>query len=284
MTALLEARALTRTFGHFTAVDGVSFHVAPGEVVGLLGANGAGKTTAIRMLLGLLRPSSGEALLDGSPPNRESRRRLGYVPQSLGLYSELTALENLAFAAQAFGCPPATLEGPLADQGDTLVAALPLGLRRQLAFLCALQHTPAVLVLDEPTSGVGPLARTHLWDRIREEAVRGAGVLVTTHYMQEARQCDRLLLMSDGRLVATGREADIVDGTRTVSVTAPDWSRTFQLLAGAGFMVTLAGRAVRVVDPDDARLRATLAEAGLDATLTDVVPSIEERMTALAHA
>ena len=170
------------------------------------------------------------------------------------------------------------------DQGDTLVAALPLGLRRQLAFLCALQHTPAVLVLDEPSSGVGPLARTRLWDRIREEAVRGAGVLVTTHYMQEARQCDRLLLMSDGRLVATGTEADIVDGTHTVAVTAPDWSRAFEVLAGAGFMVTLAGRAVRVVDPDNARLRAALAEAGLDATLTDVVPTIEERMTALARS
>lgn len=284
MNALLEARALTRSFGRLTAVDDVSFRVGAGEVVGLLGANGAGKTTTIRMLLGLLRPSSGEALLDGSPPNRQSRRRLGYVPQSLGLYSELTVRENLAFAAQAFGCSPAALDGPLTDQADTLVAALPLGLRRQLAFLCALQHTPAVLVLDEPTSGVGPLARTHLWDRIREEAVRGAGVLVTTHYMQEARQCDRLLLMSDGLLVATGTEADIVDGTRTVAVTAPDWSRTFEILESAGFMVTLAGRAVRVVDPDDAHLRATLAGAGLEATLTDVVPSIEERMTALAHA
>ncbi len=284
MTALIEARALTRTFGHFTAVADVSFDVGPGEVVGLLGANGAGKTTVIRMVLGLLQPSSGEAVLDGSAPNRDSRRRLGYVPQGLGLYSELTVRENLAFAAQAFGCTPATLDGPLADQGDTLVAALPLGLRRQLAFLCALQHTPAVLVLDEPTSGVGPLARTRLWDRIREEAVRGAGVLVTTHYMQEARQCDRLLLMSDGRLVATGTEADIVDGTHTVAVTAPDWSRAFEVLAGAGFMVTLAGRAVRVVDPDNARLRAALAEAGLDATLTDVVPTIEERMTALARS
>ncbi|MFN8184879.1 MAG: ABC transporter ATP-binding protein [Candidatus Nanopelagicales bacterium] len=283
MSALIEARALTRTFGRFTAVDEVTFRVAPGEVVGLLGANGAGKTTTIKMLLGLLRPSGGQALLDGAPPSRESRRRLGYVPQGLGLYAELTVKENLAFAAQAFGCAPAALDGPLAAQADTLVSALPLGLRRQLAFLCALQHTPSALVLDEPTSGVGPLARTHLWDRIREEAVRGAGVLVTTHYMQEARQCDRLLLMSDGRLVATGTEADIVDGTRAVKVSAPDWSRTFEALAAAGFMVTLAGRDVRVVDPDDTRLRATLTDAGLDATVTEVVPTIEERMTALAH-
>ena len=152
MNTLLEARNLTRTFGNFTAVDDVSFQVGPGEVVGLLGANGAGKTTTIRMLLGLLRPSTGQALLAGSPPNRVGRRKLGYVPQGLGLYAELTVGENLAFAAQAFGCQPAELPPVLADDADTLVGGLPLGLRRQVAFLCALQHSPDVLVLDEPTS------------------------------------------------------------------------------------------------------------------------------------
>ncbi len=282
MNTLLEARNLTRSFGSFTAVDDVSFKVGPGEVVGLLGANGAGKTTTIRMLLGLLRPSTGQALLAGSPPNRVGRRKLGYVPQGLGLYAELTVGENLAFAAQAFGCQPAELPPVLADDADTLVGGLPLGLRRQVAFLCALQHAPDVLVLDEPTSGVEPLSRARLWDRIRAESSRGVGVLVTTHYMQEARQCDRLLLMSEGRLVATGTEADIVDGTRTVAVRGQDWARTFEVLTGAGFGVNLAGRDVRVVDPDPQRLRDVLASAGLEATLTDVPATIEERMTALA--
>ena len=284
MSALIEARGLTQRFGDFTAVDDVSLHVDAGEVVGLLGANGAGKTTTIRMLLGLARPTAGQALLDGAPPTRKSRRRLGYVPQGLGLYSELTVSENLAFAAQAFGCEPAGLEGALADESDTLVAALPLGLRRQLAFVCALQHGPDVLVLDEPTSGVEPLARVRLWDRIRSQADRGVGVLVTTHYMQEARQCDRLLLMSDGRLVAQGSEADIVDGTRAVAVHAQDWARAFEILSAAGMAVNLAGRDVRVIDPDEAHLQAVLAQAGLEATVTEVAPTIEERMTMLARA
>ena len=268
MTALIEARGLPQRFGDFTAVDDVSLHVDAGEVVGLLGANGAGKTTTIRMLLGLARPTAGEALLDGSPPTRQSRRRLGYVPQGLGLYAELTVSENLAFAAQAFGCAPAQLDGALADEADSLVASLPLGLRRRLAFLCALQHSPDVLVLDEPTSGVEPLARARLWDRIRSQADSGVGVLVTTHYMQEARQCDRLLLMSDGRLVAQGSEQDIVDGTRTVAVHADDWARLFEVLSTAGMAVNLAGRDVRVIDPDEERLRTALEQAGITATVT----------------
>jgi ABC-type multidrug transport system ATPase subunit len=283
MTALLEARRLTHTFGSLRAVDDVSFVVEPGEVVGLLGANGAGKTTAIRMLLGLLRPTSGEALLRGARPNRAGRAHLGYVPQGLGLYAELTVTENLRFAAQAFGCPPAVLAGGLAEIGDTLVSDLPLGLRRQVAFLCALQHNPDVLVLDEPTSGVEPLARVRLWDRIREQAARGVGVLVTTHYMQEARQCDRLLLLSEGRLVAQGTEADIVDGTSAVAVSSDNWAQLFEVLSGAGMAVNLAGRTVRVVDPDLVRLQQVLRANNVTATITDVTATIEERMTVLTR-
>lgn len=284
MSALLEARSLRQTFGDFTAVDNVSFDVQPGEVVGLLGANGAGKTTVIRILLGLLRPTSGEALLHGGAPNRQRRARLGYVPQGLGLYSELTVTENLSFAAQAFGCRQAPLTGGLVDAGSRLVADLPLGLRRQLAFLCALQHDPAALVLDEPTSGVEPLARARLWDSIRERSDEGVGVLVTTHYMQEAQQCDRLLLMSEGRLVAQGTEADIVDGTTAVAVESDDWAQVFAVLSDAGLPVGLAGRSVRVVNPDPVQLRALLLKAGIEATLTDVPATIDERMTTLARA
>jgi ABC-2 type transport system ATP-binding protein/ribosome-dependent ATPase len=283
MSALLQARSLSRSFGGFTAVDDVSFDVQPGEVVGLLGANGAGKTTVIRMLLGLLRPTHGEALLNGRHPSRLGREHLGYVPQSLGLYTELTVRENLDFAAQAFGCEPMPLTGHLLEAQDRLVSDLPLGLRRQLAFVCALQHEPDVLVLDEPTSGVEPLRRARLWDQIREQSRRGVGVLVTTHYMQEAEQCDRLLLMSTGRLVAAGTVADIVDGTTAVAVASDDWSTVFEVLGRDGFALNLDGRDVRVIDPDEARLREVLAQHGIVATLRPVRATIEERMTMLGR-
>jgi ABC-2 type transport system ATP-binding protein/ribosome-dependent ATPase len=284
MSSLITADALTMRFGQLTAVDDVSFAVGPGEVVGLLGANGAGKTTTLRMLLGLLRPTSGSALLGGGRPTRERRKNLGYVPQGLGLYEELTVQENLEFAAQAFGSAPAALTGPLDDARDRQVRDLPLGLARRLAFLCAVQHGPTALVLDEPTSGVDPLARSRLWDEVRAQSDRGVGVLVTTHYMQEARQCDRLLLMADGRLVAEGTEADIVDGTSVLSVTGTDWAGAFEVLTGAGFTVNLDGTGVRVVDADEQALRRALEAGGMAADLVRVTPTIEERMAAISAA
>jgi ABC-2 type transport system ATP-binding protein/ribosome-dependent ATPase len=277
--SLIEAQGLTCRFGDFTAADQVTFTVEPGEVVGLLGANGAGKTTTIRMLLGLLAATSGRALLNGGPPSRATRAKLGYVPQGLGLYPELTVEENLAFSAQAYGCAPAALPAPLVPSRDRLVGAIPLGLRRQLAFLCAVQHRPTALVLDEPTSGVEPLARARLWDQIREQAGTGVGVLVTTHYMSEARQCDRLLLMSDGRVAARGTERDIVGDTRAVEVETNDWTHTFEVLTAAGFAVTLAGRKVRVVNPDVQELREILAGEQVAAEVREVPATIEERMT-----
>ena len=277
--SLIEARGLTRRFGEFTAADDVSFTVEPGEVVGLLGANGAGKTTVIRVLLGLLAATGGQALLNGGPPSRATRAKLGYVPQGMGLYPELTVSENLAFTAQAYGCAPANLPESLVPHADRLVGAIPLGLRRQLAFLCAVQHAPTALVLDEPTSGVEPLARARLWDQIREQASAGVGVLVTTHYMTEARQCDRLLLMADGQVIARGTERDIVGDTRAVEVESGDWARTFDLLTTAGFAVTLAARSVRVVNPDEQRLRQVLQDAQVVSEVCAVPATIEERMS-----
>jgi ABC-2 type transport system ATP-binding protein len=282
VTALLVAHGLTRRFGDVTAVVDVSFEVGPGEVVGLLGANGAGKTTTIRMLLGLLAPTAGDAVLLGGPPDRESRRRLGYVPQGLGLYTELTVRQNVAFVAQAYGAQAAPLTKALEDSADRLVRDLPLGLQRQLAFAAALQHAPEVLVLDEPTSGVEPLASARLWDRIRDEADRGAGVLVTTHSMEEARQCDRLLLMADARLVGAGSEQDLVAGTSAVAVTTDSWTTAFEALTRAGELVTLDGRSVRVVDRDPVSVEAVLRDAGIAARVTEVPATLEERMAALS--
>jgi ABC-2 type transport system ATP-binding protein len=280
---LLRAGHVTRRFGTFTAVDDVSMQVRPGEVVGLLGANGAGKTTLIRMLLGLIAATSGSAEMLGGPPDRERRRRLGYVPQGLGLYGDLTVRENLSFSARAYGAAEPVLPPALTRHGDTLVRELPLGAQRQVAFLAALAHSPEVLVLDEPTSGVDVLARADLWDTIRAQAEHGAGVLVTTHYMQEAQQCDRLLLMADGRLVAQGSEADIVGSTTAVAVRTDDWAQAFAALNTEGVPVMLAGRAIRVANADPAGLRVVLEAAGIEASLEPVPATIEERMLTLAR-
>jgi ABC-2 type transport system ATP-binding protein/ribosome-dependent ATPase len=280
---LLRAGHVTRRFGAFTAVDDVSMRVRPGEVVGLLGANGAGKTTLIRMLLGLLAATSGRVDLLGGPPDRERRRRLGYVPQGLGLYGDLTVRENLSFSAGAYGAAAPALPPALREYAGVLVRELPLGAQRQVAFLAALAHAPEVLVLDEPTSGVDVLARADLWDTIRAQADRGAGVLVTTHYMQEAQQCDRLLLMSDGRLVGEGSEADIIGSTTAVAVRTADWARAFAVLNAAGAPVMLAGRAIRVANADPAELADVLSAAGIEASLQPVPATIEERMLMLAR-
>ena len=280
----LQAQSLTRQFKDNVAVDDVSFDVEFGEVVGLLGANGAGKTTTIRMLVGLLEPSAGIATLLDSPPNRESQRCLGYVPQGLGLYKDLTVLENLTFTAQAYGVEPPELTGPLADSSHRIVRDISLGLQRQLAFVSAVQHVPDVLILDEPTSGVGPLAAARLWDEIRREAERGVGVLVTTHSMQEARQCDQLVLLSDGLVVGRGTEADIVAGFAVIAVTADLWSDAFTTLTGTGALVTLNGRSVRVIDATHGEVDRTLHDAGITATLETLPATIDERMASLANA
>jgi ABC-type multidrug transport system ATPase subunit len=282
MSRLIEAIGLTRRFGDLTAVDDVSFSVGKGEVVGLLGANGAGKTTTIRMLIGLLAPTSGRARLAGRRPDTEARRRLGYVPQGLGLYTDLTVQENLSFVAGAYGVEAAPLSGDLDHQRDSLIGDLPLGLQRQLAFACAIQHRPSILILDEPTSGVGPLSAAVLWDRIRSEAERGAGALVSTHSMEEARECDRLILMSSGAIAATGTETDIIGDTTAVLVSTSSWTDAFEALEAAGALVTLDGRNVRVANADAAEVERQLAAAGITASVASVPASLDEKMVALA--
>jgi ABC-2 type transport system ATP-binding protein len=279
---LASAEGVTRRFGELVVVDEVDLTVAGGEVVGLIGANGAGKTTLIRMLLGLLVPTAGRVRLFGEPPSRRTRSRLGYLPQSLGLYEDLTVAENLAFSAAAYGSADARLEGELAEARDTLIRDLPLGLRRRAAFAIALAHLPDLLVLDEPTSGVDPLQRARLWDTIRASAEHGAGVLVTTHHLREAEQCDRLVVLAAGRVVAAGTLAEIVGDTAAAEVRTPSWEAAFTTLDQAGLPVSLVGRTLRVPAADPAAVHRLLASAGVPAEVAQVPASFEETFVVLA--
>jgi len=280
---LLAARGVSCSFGDTLAVHDVSMQVSPGEIVGLIGANGAGKTTLIRMLLGLLDPTKGEVDLVGGPPSRGARHHVGYVPQGLGLYRDLTVGENLDFVAAAYG-QPARARGALRALSAHLVGEIGLGEQRQLAFACALAHAPALLVLDEPTSGVDPIARTRLWDTIHAQAEAGAGLLVSTHYMQEAEQCDRLILMDRGVVVAQGTTAQIVGSTTTTRVRTTTWADAFQALRAADLPVALAGREVRVVDTSPAAVRQVLGAAGVACQVDVVGATLEETMTAVVRA
>jgi len=279
---LAVAAGATRRFGELLAVDHVDLEVRAGEVVGLIGANGSGKTTLLRLLLGLLPPTAGRVRLFGEPPSRRTRARLGYVPQSLGLYEDLTVAENLAFSTAAFGVHGAALEGDLAGVRDVLVRVLPLGLRRRVAFAIALGHRPDLLVLDEPTSGVDPLQRARLWETIRACAEAGAGVLVTTHHMSEAGQCDRLVVLASGRVVAEGTMDEVVGGTRAVEVRSGRWEEAFTALDTAGLPVSLVGRTLRVPGADPGAVGGLLADAGVDADLDEVPASFEEAFVVLA--
>jgi ABC-2 type transport system ATP-binding protein len=282
---LVEAVGVTRRFGSFTAVDNVSITVGAGETVGLVGANGAGKTTLIRILLGLLEPSDGHVSLLGAPPSRRTRRRLGYVSQNLGLYTDMSVVENVRFSTRALGSTLTSEDlGPdLAPLGHRLVGEIGLGRQRQLAFACATSHRPDVLVLDEPSSGVDPLARARLWDRIRSEADRGAAVLVTTHYMQEAQQCDRLVMLASGVVTARGTADEIVGDLTAVQVTGTSWSDAFMALSRAGYPVTLDGRRVRIADADVSEIADRLDAAAITAELEVVPARLDEAMVVLSH-
>ena len=210
----VRARGLTRRFGDFTAVEGLDLEVAQGEIFGFLGANGAGKTTAIRMLCGLLPPSGGEATVAGVPVGkhaRELKRRIGYMSQRFSLYDDLTVDENLEFFGGIYGLFGENLLGRSAELlpqlgldglGPRLAASLPLGFKQRLALGCALLHRPRVVFLDEPTGGVDPVARRRFWDLIYEQAAAGVTVFVTTHYMDEAEYCGRVSIMVQGGIVA----------------------------------------------------------------------------------
>lgn len=200
---LISVHELRKRFGDFEALKGVSFAVSPGEIVGLIGANGAGKSTSMRIILGLEAASSGQvSVLGQRPGSLQVRKHLGYVPQFVGLAPSLSASENLSFNARQYQCQVPAQVGQWASSfGATQVANLPLSTRRMLACVNATMHTPQLLIMDEPTSGMDPLARLRLWQYLRQLAASGVGILISTHYSSEAAQCDRVVRMRAGQVI-----------------------------------------------------------------------------------
>ncbi|MFS8116227.1 ABC transporter ATP-binding protein [Rhizobium jaguaris] len=219
--AVVRAEALSKSFGSFTAVDRLNLSIGRGEVVGFIGPNGAGKSTTIRMLCGLLRPTSGVALVAGHDVGRSPeavRANIGYMSQKFSLYGDLTVAENLRFFAGMYTVPRADLADRMRNalemaglngKENVLVKTLAGGWKQRLALGCAILHRPAVLFLDEPTSGVEPEARRRFWDLIHDLAAEGVTILVSTHYMDEAEYCNRIALINAGKLVALGSPGEL---------------------------------------------------------------------------
>ena len=236
---VIEVENLKRRFGSFMAVDGISFVVEHGEVLGLLGANGAGKSTTFRMLCGLLPPSEGRLLVAGHNLRKaaaKARQRIGYMAQRFSLYANLSVVENLRFFARVYGLNIqrrkqrvqwALEEFELADLADATSGELPLGYKQRLALAAALMHEPEILFLDEPTSGVDPLARREFWRRINALAEQKVTVLVTTHFMEEAEYCDRVVIMDRGKVLAEGTPEAIKKAHRTEKDPSPTLEDAF---------------------------------------------------------
>lgn len=223
---IIIAENLTRKFGYFTAVDNISLLVKRGEIFGFLGANGAGKTTTIKMLCGLLKPSSGKISVLGYDVYREGekiKRSIGYMSQRFLLYEDLTVSENIRFYGGIYGLRPKEIKlqmEKLLDKlgihnwKDTLIRFLPLGWKQKLAFLVSIIHQPPLVFLDEPTSGVDPLARRQFWDMIYEYSSKGVTVVVTTHYLDEAEYCNKLAIMNFGKIVVLDTPENLIRNTK----------------------------------------------------------------------
>lgn len=211
---IIKVENLTKTFGNFTAVKGISFDVKKGEIFGFLGANGAGKTTAIKMLIGISKPTSGTAVVAGFDVQTDSekvKRNIGYMSQKFSMYDDLTIRENIVFFGGIYGLSRQEIkqktkqlvqELELENYIDQLVISLPLGWKQKLAFSVAMLHEPQIVFLDEPTGGVDPITRRQFWEMIYAKAHTGTTIFVTTHYMDEAEYCDRVSIMVDGSIEA----------------------------------------------------------------------------------
>ena len=301
---VIVARELRRTFGDFVAVDDVSFRVRTGEIFGFLGPNGAGKTTTIKMLTGLLVPTSGSATVAGydvATQSRQIRRSIGYMSQKFSLYGDLTVSENIELFGGLYGVTGDRFAerrawilamAGLQGRETLLTSELPLGWKQRLALGCAVLHEPPVLFLDEPTSGVDPLARRAFWDLIDDLAHGGTTVLVSTHYMEEAEYCHQLILMNRGRIIAQGKPAELRStfSLPLLEIAVDDPAAAVHALQHADGIEEAAmfGRRVHVttradVDAHEA-VRSALQAGGIEAGgIAAVAPSLEDMFVALVR-
>jgi drug efflux transport system ATP-binding protein len=292
------AQDLTRVFGDFVAVDHVSFEVPRGEIFGFLGPNGAGKTTTIKILCGLLTPSSGVARVSGwdvSTQYEEIKKRIGYMSQKFSLYEDLTVEENLDFFGGIYGLDGERKQSRdawvlemagLAEKRKSLTRELALGWKQRLALGCAVLHEPPVLFLDEPTSGVDPLSRRSFWDLIHSLALHGVTVFVSTHYMEEAEYCHRLALMSKGRIIALGTPGELKKNwmkDSVVDLECDDLMRAAEMLQNEAVFseVAVFGSLLHLVTGDaDSAIsiaKEKLREAGIHLSRIEVItPSLED--------
>jgi ABC-2 type transport system ATP-binding protein len=302
----VDVENMTKVFGDFVAVDHITFTVGKGEIFGFLGPNGAGKSTAIRILLGLLTPTSGKAVVGGIDVEKDPeaiRKTVGYVSQKFSLYNDLTVKENIDFFSGIYGVPKhkrperrayALKMAGLEERADTMTALLPGGWKQRLALGCAILHEPAILFLDEPTSGVDPIARRNFWDLIYQLSGAGQTVFVTTHYMEEAEYCHRLALMHAGRIIALGVPANLKREMYAHSLLHLETSAlvpTMKLLAGepgilevavfgAGLHVTVTDTAATI-----AQIRRKLLAHQIDIRkLESIAPSMEDLFVSLIES
>jgi len=294
----VEVNGLTKRFGDFTAVDGVTFNIQRGEIFGFLGPNGAGKTTTIRMLLGLLRPTAGQASVLGYDIARQSeeiRRNIGYMSQRFSLYNDLTVGENLDFYGRTYGVRGAQLRerkrfvvemAGLEGRERELTRNLSGGWKQRLALGAAILHQPEMLFLDEPTAGVDPISRRAFWDLLYDLAEGGTTILVTTHYMDEAEHCQDLAFIHNGSIIAEGSPAEIkLDKMRgqvlEIDCAQPDVAMVKLSQMGLFDEVALYGALIHVVAEGvmehESRIRQALTEAGVQVRAIDVIaPSLED--------
>jgi ABC-2 type transport system ATP-binding protein len=294
----IDVRGLTRHFGAFVAVNDLSFSVKQGEIFGFLGANGAGKSTTIRMLCGLLRPTSGTALIGGIDVSRDPegvKRRIGYMSQRFSLYEALTVDQNIRFFGGIYGLTRDRLEARrqfviemagLKGRESTLTKDLPGGWRQRLALGCAILHEPKIVFLDEPTGGVDPLSRRRFWDLIGELSRQGVTVLVTTHYLDEAEHCHRIAIIQAGKMAALGTTTELKQVFSARPIVEIQASQPVQAMAILDQQpnvekTSLFGTAVHAVlkdrSTDPAALSAILKAQGVDvSSIGAVSPSLED--------
>jgi ABC-2 type transport system ATP-binding protein len=300
----VKVEQLTRMFGSFTAVDHIGLEVGRGEIFGFLGPNGAGKSTTIKMLCGLLTPTSGGGCVGGLDIMRQSeeiKKNIGYMSQKFSLYDDLTVEQNIDFFLGIYNVPKARAQerkrwalsmAGLAERSGALTKTLPGGVKQRLALGCAILHEPPILFLDEPTSGVDPISRRNFWNLVYMMAEGGATVFVTTHYMEEAEYCDRLALIYRGKIIAEGSPKELKISAMkkdVLEVEVENPVEAMEALDAVGFEPAIFGSCLHVTVDDRAvaepAIRRALEDAGLPpARIQKIAPSLEDVFVNLIEA